>query len=569
MDDVRAAAVDRRPRGLGAVAVTVAVVAGVVLVQARGPARSSVTEPPERQPSSSARPSAPSSAPVSAASSGAAVPAVANPSPAAPPDPAEAVRAENALPGATDWRIPAARGAAPGLDVYLDRVSVLPGEPVGVYVSGSGPVTVRVLRIGWYAGRQAREVTRAGWTATPQPAARTLTAPIADAGNLRASNAVYLTWRTTGILDTTGWPEGEYLLRVDSATESRYAPLTVRSADLTGRLVVVDAPMTWQAYNSWGGRGLYGDENKALNRRSLAVSFDRPYSDGYGAGRFFSHDVQVVELAEKLGLPLGWVTDYDLAVDPGLVRGATGLVFGGHAEYWTPAMRAAVVGAVARGTNLAVFGANTAYWRIRLAGRGLPVPADPARRDPRPRLVVGTKDAALDPLARTDPAGATTKFKDPPAARLEDSLAGVRYDCFPSEAAWRVTDPSWWGYAGTALKKGDTLPGLVGPESDRAYPQPVPGMTRHVVAYTPLSCGGHPTAHSAVYSTDAAGAGIFAAGSIRFGGRIFDKAIGPDVAVIAGNVLREFALPRAGARHPTTEDVGAYPLADHATSGAT
>ena len=169
--------------------------------------------------------------------------------------------------------------------------------------------------------------------------------------------------------------------------------------------------------------------------------------------------------------------------------------------------------------------------------------------------MVGTKDAALDPLSGTDPAGTTVKFRDAPAARAEDTLAGLRYDCFPAEAGWVVTDPGWWGYAGTGLAKGDTVPGLVGPESDRAVVAPVPGMTRHAVAGTRLSCGGRATWHSAVYATNAAGAGIFAAGTIRFGGRILDRTIGVTVARIAGNVLREFARPRAGALHPTTESV--------------
>ena len=110
--------------------------------------------------------------------------------------------------------------------------------------------------------------------------------------------------------------------------------------------------MTWQAYNAWGGRSLYTGAG-GFAGRSYAVSFDRPYDDFSGAGRFPPFDAPVVRLAEKDGLPLAWETDDDLAQHPELAEGAAEIVIGGHAEYWTAPMWEAVRGAVAGGTNLA------------------------------------------------------------------------------------------------------------------------------------------------------------------------------------------------------------------------
>ena len=490
------------------------------------------------------------------------------PSPSTPPPTVSPVSEENARPGTPNALITPARGRAPGLEAYADRVSVLPGEAVGLYVATSGrtTVTAHALRIGFYGGVGQRQVWTGSFAAHPQPAVRELTAPVPDAGGLAASRAAYAPWTLTTTVSTQGWPEGAYVIRLDSGAASRYVLLTVRSASAVGRVVVVNAPMTWQAYNTWGGRGLYGDEGNAFARRSLAVSFDRPYSDGYGAGRFFEYDTTVLREAERLGLPVAWETDYDVATDPSILDGATAIVFGGHAEYWTGPMHDAVVRHVAEGTNLAVFGANTSYWRVRLAGAGLDLGVAPARADGRPRLVVGPKSPSLDPLAASDPAGATARFRDHPHPRPEEALTGMRYDCYPAKADWVVSDASWWGYAGTGLRDGDRLPGLVGPESDRVYPSGVRPTPMDVVAYTRLSCGGHETAHTGVYWSNAAGAGVFAAGTMDW--RAGTDRVGLAVATITDNVLRAFAAPRAGATAPAVENVGRFWLPTTVTSGS-
>ena len=506
--------------------------------------------------SAAAHASAPGSAPGSA-SDGA---------PASPAGWSAAVRAENARPGDLTWRIGSTAGKAAGLEAYADRVSVRPGERVGLYVQGSGPVAVRALRIGDYAGVGARQVWAGSVGATAQPAGVTSEAALPDAGGIHDTHLVTAPWHRTGEVDTTGWPEGDYLLRLDAGPASRYVPLTVRSADARGRLLVVVAPMTWQAYNRWGGGSLYDGDDGAFADRSLAVTFDRPYADGFGSGRFLTYDAPIVTLAERAGLPLAWATDYDLATDPGLLAGATGIVVGGHAEYWTGPMRDAVTAQVGAGANLAVFGANTAYWRVRLAGA----------RDGRPRVVVGAKDRSLDPLAASDPGGATARFRDEPAPRREEALTGMRYDCFPAETSWTVVDPAWWGYAGTGVTAGERLPGVVGPEADRVYPVDGRPKPLEIVAYQPYSCGPSArTVHTGVYWVSPSGAGVFSAGTMRWpcstevgctdvpGTR--SAAVTTRVTI---NVLTAFAEPLAGRAHPATDNVARFALPTRATTHA-
>ena len=179
-------------------------------------------------------------------------------------------------------------------------------------------------------------------------------------------------------MSTAGWPEGNYLMHLSAGGRGRYVPMTVRSETTAGRLVLVGAVASHQAYNQWGGYSLYKGKDGSLATRAHAVSFDRPY-DGDGAPKFNSHEAGPVRLAESLGLDLAYVTSWDLHSEPGLLTGARGVVSLGHDEYWTVPMRRAVETARDAGTNVAFLGANTCYWRVRfdkggrlLTGRSRP-----------------------------------------------------------------------------------------------------------------------------------------------------------------------------------------------------
>ncbi len=524
-----------------------------------------------------ARPGSRAGAATAAAARGAAIGANAAMVATTPAGWAEAIRAEDARAGSPGWKVGAARGNRPGLEAYADRVSVLPGQPVGLYVNVkvAGPVTVRAFRMGWYGGSGARLVWSGTAAAHPQPRAATLNAALADAGGMRATGAALAPWHLTTLVSTAGWPEGDYLFRLDTALASRYVPVTVRSADAHGRVLLVAGTMTWQAYNLWGGRSLYKSAPGSSAGRSFAVSYDRPYAGEFGAGHFLRFDLGLAQVGERSALPLAWTTDYDLARDPGLLAGAAAVVFGGHAEYWTGALHDAVIAAVGRGTNLAVFGANTSYWRVRLAGRAIGVPGQPSRRDGAPRIVVGAKDASMDPLARSDPGGATARFRDPPGARPEELLTGMRYDCFPASAPWTVSDPTWWGYAGAGLHAGEAFPGVVAPESDRVYPAADRPKPMSVVAYSRFSCRGHLTAQTSVYWVAPSGAGVFDAGTMNW---VCAAALectvpqpqraGAVLARVTQTILAGFDVARAGVRHPARDTVSRYWLPAGNTTGA-
>ncbi|RZS82716.1 hypothetical protein EV189_3111 [Motilibacter rhizosphaerae] len=433
---------------------------------------------------------------------------------------------------------------------FADRVSVLPGEPVRLFLSSTAPeVRVTAYRVGWYAGAGAARV----WASGTVPAR--LQPPGVTTGPLRT---VVAPWEPTLTVPTAGWRPGAYLLRLDASSGgSSMVPLVVRSTSTAGALVLSSAVATWQAYNAWGGRSLYhgtgglGDDAG----RSLAVSFDRPYDKG-GDDIFRNYELPVVQLAERLGLPVAYTTSVQLDSDPSLLSGAKALVSLGHDEYWSVAMRQHATAARDAGTNIAFLGANACYRRIRFGetelGSG--------------RLVTCYKGAwHEDPYVHTDPAQVTTDWRADPHPEPEATLVGPQYEGFPVRGDYTVTNAGSWVFAGTGLRDGDTLPRLAGPEYDRVMPQPGLPAGLELLAHSKVVCRGVRTFQDSAYYTTASGAGVLSTGTMRWvgsvGGNCGTRV--KDVTTRAtANVLEAFAAGPAGLQHPAeggATEVDTYP----------
>jgi hypothetical protein len=454
----------------------------------------------------------------------------------APPFPV----AENRRPGTSSWRI-RHLGAADAIEGYADQQSVLPGQSFRLYVSTTArSFRVDAFRLGWYQGHQARLV----WTSAQLPGRRQ-TAVKTTPG----THMVTAPWQPSATVTTTAWPPGSYLLLLRASTGAgRYVPITVRSASTAGAVVIVNDNTTWQAYNAWGGYSLYRGPDGLPWDRSYAVSFDRPY-DKNGAGRFLYYDQPAVALAERTGVPLAYETDVDLDQHPGILAGARAVITMGHDEYYSQAMRTALMQARDAGTNLAFLGANAVYRHIRFAAGG--------------RVIICYKVAGLDPLFGKDNAQTTQQWRDAPEPRPESVLTGVFYECNPVSAPWVVYDPSSWIFAGTGAHKGERFAGLVGPEYDRLNPSVPFPRPLQVLAHSPLTCDGFSTFADSAYYTVASGAGVFASGTMRWVcamrgpacGYGLTQAAGRFVDVATQNLLRAFAAGPAGPAHPARDNV--------------
>jgi hypothetical protein len=330
-------------------------------------------------------------------------------------------------------------------------------------------------------------------------------------------------------------------------------PLTVRDDASRAALVVQNAVTTWQAYNLWGGRSLYVGPDGSLETRSRVVSFDRPYY-GNGAGEFLGNEYPLVRLVESLGLDVTYWTDIDLHRHPEQLLAHRALVSLGHDEYWSTRMRRGAEAARAHGVNLAFLGANAVYRHIRLE----PSPTGPDRQE------VNYKPWSYgdDPAWRTDPTQVTTDWRRPPLNNPESRLLGNQYECNPTHAAGGVVEPSSWLFAGTGVRAGTRLPGLVGDEYDRVQPDAPRPPRVQVLLHSPVRCRGASFADTTYY-TAPSGAGVFAAGTSSWVCQLSRSCARPRRSAVTARVVRAvtvnllvaFARGPAGRYHPSRSNL--------------
>ncbi len=459
----------------------------------------------------------------------------------------EAIKAENRKPGDGSWAQGTTEPPSTRVEGFAGRASVAAGEAFPLYLhSLDGPVTVQAFRFGWYGGAGARLV----WTSSPvsrvdQPA------PQYD-GTTRTWSAA--NWTPSLTVPTTEWPPGVFVLRVSASSgAANLVPLTVRAPSAQGAVILLNANTTWQAYNHWGGTSLYRGAT-GFTDRAYAVSFDRPIGYGQGAGDLTGNEAPLVRLAEKLGLPLAYATDTDLHADRHLLDGARAVISLGHDEYYSQAMWDALVAARDRhGTNLAFLGANAIYRHIRL---------DPTSVGPN-RLETDYKDANLDPMLKTNPAEATSQWRQPPVPRPESVLTGTYYQCNPVQADMVAAQVDSWLLAGTGLKAGDRLPQLVGSEYDQVTPSAPTPRPIEVLFHSPVTCTGHRQFSDAAYYTTGSGAGVFASGTSSWiCGLVLDCTFHPKdqhlvdvITTITSTLLTAFAAGPAGRDHAARDNL--------------
>ncbi len=317
-------------------------------------------------------------------------------------------------------------------------------------------------------------------------------------------------WRRIGPIGNTialrlgHWQSGLYYARLATpGLGDRYAPFVVRPHRLGEHRVLVVLPTnTWQAYNFEDGDSWYADA--AVH----TVDLSRPYADdgvpphfrGYDRGflRWLAReheqpDVVADDDLEAVGSAAELARDYDL------------IVFPGHEEYVTAHAFDLVEGYRDRGGNLAFLSANDFFYEVVVRGDRM----------------VGRR-----------------RWRD--LRRPEAALVGAQYvdwnhDRYPNEpfvVAGVAAAP--WLFRGTGLRDGDRF-GTYGIEVDERTPDSPPGTV--ALARIPAIFGRGEDAEMTYYET-AAGARVFSAGVMNFGGSV----CWPVVSILMANLwehLRE------------------------------
>ncbi|HUB38152.1 MAG TPA: N,N-dimethylformamidase beta subunit family domain-containing protein [Streptosporangiaceae bacterium] len=455
------------------------------------------------------------------------------------------VKYENSLPGYRNWRIQN-QGPLHAIGGYTGQASVRPGERIDLYVSTTArEFKVKAFRMGWYNHDLARLVWQSGSIRGHRQA---------PAGFDESTRTVHTKWGVSLTVPTDDWPEGSYLFRLDADNGfQRYVPVTVRSASTAGKVVMKNAVPTWQAYNTWGEYDLYKGPGASYDNRSYAVSLDRPI-DTDGAYLFMVYERKLINLAERLGLPLAYLTSMDIASDPHSLDGAAALVSPGHDEYWSPQERAIVTAARDKGMNIAFLGANAMFRRTRLESTAV---GDN-------RLIVCYKTSyELDPMYGKHDDLVTSDWREPPHPDPESSLIGTLYEGYPAIADYVVHTPRAWMFKGTGVRKGTSFKVLVGIEYDRVTPGYPVERPIQVLAHSPLVCEGVNSYADSAYYTHSGGAGVFNCGTMRwvesFSPPTYDwgltPACGRFTRRVTANVLTAFADGPAAEKYPAHDNL--------------
>lgn len=379
----------------------------------------------------------------------------------------DVVREENAHPGTTDWqltrvRINHGRYRTSLIEGYCRQQSVRAGDTLEICVSTDPPRSfyLDVYRLGWYGGRGGRHLTRIG-----PIDGRTQEIPPRgpDPGRLRECR-----WDPTVRLTIPpDWVSGVYVGKLTTIPAQRSEPywqsyvIFIVRDDRPADILFQCSDNTWQAYNRWPENDSLYTHPKAAHAPGVQVSFDRPYGMypqivehalSVGSGEFLLWEFPLCYWLEKQGYDVTYCSNSDV-LDVSEVTRAKVFLSVGHDEYWDLRQYEAVKEAIDRGTNVLWLSANSVF---------IVSPFSPSS-DGRPNRILTRKGAygELRPEERRAYANVYDGLEQ--AGPDERTIIGARTVVpFNGGGDWTCVRPDHWIFRGTDMRKGESIPGLVG-----------------------------------------------------------------------------------------------------------
>jgi hypothetical protein len=404
------------------------------------------------------------------------------------------IRRENAKPGTRDWLLTNTRtlpgkinkildnGRCPWIEGYCSANSVRAGEKLQIMVSTNAASAFRleIFRTGYYNGDGARLVKRFdSLEGTPQPE------PPVGENYVRECQ-----WEPSVEFEIPDdWLSGVYLGKLTAEKESiqSYVIFIVRDERPCDFLFQC-SDLTWSAYNRWpADYSIYTNHQgySTTGVPSGTVSFDRPYGlfthpanrvkTSGGSGDYLPWEFSLAFWMEQHGYDVSYISNIDTHTDPkGLLR-TKGFISVGHDEYWTLDMYDNVLKAREEGVNLAFFGGNSVLCVVPMLASNKGTPNRATRRE-----------GWFMPVSGEIPEAAKRKFLNQEDFKLNMGpdgalLMGARLDNRGDHGGrgsgdWTCAMPDHWLFAGTGMKKGDSVKGLIGWEWHRAPAMELPGM---------------------------------------------------------------------------------------------
>ncbi|MBP3960774.1 hypothetical protein J8F10_36600 [Gemmata sp. G18] len=408
------------------------------------------------------------------------------------------VAAENEKPGTSDWQLTYVKFDAKAkyrqslIEGYCTRTSVAAGEKIAFCVSTdpASAFTIDIYRLGYYGGTGGRLMKSIpGLAGRPQPV------PVVGAKRLRECQ-----WEPCATLEVPkDWFSGVYLAKL-SATKHRYqsyCTFIVRD-DRPADICFQCSTNTWQAYNKWPEtHSLYDNDrpDKKPLVSGVRVSFDRPYAKypqvtdnplSLGSGEFLLFEFPFAYWLEQHGYDVTYCANEDVHNSLETVTRRKAFLSVGHDEYWSRRQYDNCLEAVRRGVNFGFFSGNSCCFVVPMLESGTKVPNRVIERVGRYGGIRPGEEPWMADL--------------PEEAPNESALIGAQtVTPFNGSGDWTCTKPEHWIFAGTGMKKGDKIPGLVGWEF-HGDPAKIAGL--EVVAAGTTLTGGEAESHyeATIYS---------------------------------------------------------------------
>ena len=398
------------------------------------------------------------------------------------------IRRENQKPGTRDWMLkntridPATKYRCPWIEGYCSHTSARAGESVQFFVSTNpaSSFTIDVYRMGFYGGTGGRHLTTLG----PFPGAVQADPPT---GPKRLRDCQWEPCVTLKI--PSDWPSGVYLgkLTADREGLQSYVIFIVRD-DRRADLIFQCSDHTWQAYNRWPSQFSLYDNGKHewWWGGDVQISFNRPYGKycqildaplSTGSGEWFLWEFPFAYWLEAEGYDVTYISNRDTHADPGGLRRAKGFLSVGHDEYYSIEMFRHLQTAIGHGLSVGFFSGNAVCGRIQLS---------PDRR--------GNAHRIIERVGVFGPPGGTFEFEAMKTLAHERPYANELIGAHSTGpviggADWVCAKPDHWVFAGTGMKLGEGIPGLVGWEW-HGDPAKIPGL--EIVATAPTKFDGKP-----------------------------------------------------------------------------
>jgi len=395
---------------------------------------------------------------------------------ATPADP-DRIRRENSLAGTRDWmttnvRIdPKTRYRSPWIEGFVSRTSVRPGETITIHVSTNppSPFVIEYYRLGFYQGHGGRLLLKTGpfkGTVEPDP-------PV---GPKRLRECAWAP--VSSLTIPADWTSGVYLGKLTAERErlQSYVVFVVRD-DRKADFLFQVSDTTWNAYNRWPSQfSLYDDGKKEWYwGPNVQTSFDRPYGKycqildaplSVGSGEFLLWEFPLAYWMEQHGYDVTYISNLDTHADPLGLRRGKGWLSVGHDEYWSLSMFQTMLKMVSEGLNLAFLSGNSICGVIDVN----------AASDGRPNRIIERVGRYGSPQKEELENGFPEEALFTKNGPTEASLMGAR-STYPVTGGgdWTCRKPDHWLFAGTGMKEGDGIPGLVGWEW-HGDPAPIRGL---------------------------------------------------------------------------------------------